>query len=258
VKDLFRKIADEKLGNSQFALCIVVKTNGSTPRSAGAKMLVFKDGDSYGTIGGGKIEKKIIEDALNVLQEKCPILLHYDLLKDLGMSCGGSMDIYIEPHLPMNRLLIFGAGHVGFALAQRAIEFDYDVTLIDNRAEYIDRIQGNSFRKLTGEYNDILPTLVFNEKTYITILTYSHTIDKQILGFCLGKPYAYLGMMGSHRKTIFTKRLLIEESPLNEDLLQNVDMPIGIGIKAEGPDEISISILAKLISVKNKKAVNGK
>ena len=129
MNDIFQKIADERLSNRSFAICIAVSTKGSVPRAPGAKMLVYPDGKIYGTIGGGRIEKRVIEDALTALITNEPALLHYDLLKQLEMSCGGSMDVYIEPVMSKNKLYIFGAGHTGSALAKRAAEFDFDISI---------------------------------------------------------------------------------------------------------------------------------
>lgn len=253
MNDIYKKISDARTGNCELALCIVTNTKGSTPRATGAKMLVYPDGKIYGTIGGGKVEKKIIEDALTVLKQQTPAMFHYDLLRELQMCCGGSMDIYIEPIMLKNKLYIFGAGHTGAALAKRAVEFDFDVTIIDDRSDYLQAIQPSNVNKLSGNYKDIMPGLDFNGHTYITIMTYSHPIDREILSYCITQPHAYIGMIGSRRKVEVTKRLF-EEAGLGviEDL-ENVDMPMGIDIGADGPDEISISILAKLLSVKNKK-----
>jgi xanthine dehydrogenase accessory factor len=252
VIDVLKKIEEERSGNCEFAMCIVTGTKGSTPRAKGAKMLVYPGGKIYGTIGGGRVEKKVIEDALAALKLKNITVVHYDLLKELGMCCGGSMDIYIEPVLKKNKLYIFGAGHTGHTLAKRAIDFDFDVTVIDDRPEYINEVNAGGIKKINGSYKDILPLLPFDEHTYITIMTYSHPADREILSLCINKPHAYLGMIGSHRKVEVTKRLFEEENAGTVEELETVDMPMGLNIGAEGPDEISISILAKLIAVKNK------
>jgi xanthine dehydrogenase accessory factor len=252
VNDVFDKLAAARSSNCTFALCIVVNTKGSTPRAKGAKMLVYADGKISGTIGGGRIEKKVIEDALRILTNGEPGIMHYDLLKELQMCCGGAMDIYIEPVMSKNKLYIFGAGHTGHALAKRAIEFDFEVTVIDDREDYLNEIVLSGIQKIYGKYNEVLPLLPFDENIYITIMTYSHPLDRQVLSFCVQKPHAYLGMIGSQRKVEVTKRLFEEESIGTIEQLEQVDMPMGIDIGADGPDEIAISILAKLLSVKNK------
>ena len=250
--DVFEKIVDSKRSNCEFAICIITGTKGSVPRAVGAKMLVYPDGCIFGTIGGGRIEKKVIEDALGVLKDNKPAFLHYDLLKQLQMCCGGSIDVYIEPVMKKNKLYIFGAGHTGCALARRAIDFDFEITVIDDRKEYIDEVKIDGVNKILGAYEEVMPILTFDERTYITIMTYSHPHDREILSFCVKKPYAYMGMMGSMRKVEMTKKMFIEAGIGTIEELSQVDMPMGIEIGADGPEEISISILAKLLSVKNK------
>ncbi len=252
MNDVFEKVAELRAQNCEFAFCIITNTRGSVPRTTGAKMLVFPDGKIYGTIGGGRIEKKVIEDALGVLKTKEPLLFHYDLLKQLQMSCGGSLDMYIEPVMRKNKLYIFGAGHTGSALAKRALDFDFEITVIDNRKDYLEELKLTGINKIFGEFSQVLAALPFDESTYITIVTYSHPFDREILSFCINKPYAYLGMMGSQRKVELTKKMFIEDGIGTKEALEKVDMPLGIEIGADGPDEISISILAKLLSVKNK------
>ena len=215
-------------------------------------MLVYPDGKIFGTIGGGRIEKKVIEDALSVLKSQVSVLRHYDLLKDLQMSCGGSMDVYIEPVMSKNKLIIFGAGHTGTALAKRAQEFDFDITMIDDRKDYLDAVDIIGISKIFGAYSQVMPELLFDANTYITVMTYSHQCDREILSYCIRKPSAYLGMMGSHRKVELTKKAFSEEGLATSEEIERVDMPMGIEIGADGPDEIAISIIAKLISVKNK------
>src|ERR1022692_3121969 len=78
------------------AQCTVVATSGSTPLKAGAKMLVWKDGKSFGTIGGGNVEKLVMEDAISIMDSGEPALKEYHLLKE-QMCCGGTMKIFIEP-----------------------------------------------------------------------------------------------------------------------------------------------------------------
>ena len=250
--DIFNSIAASRKSNLETALCIVVDTKGSTPRQVGAKMLVFADGKIEGTIGGGSVEKRVIENALVVLKNKKPAVFRHELLQQHNMCCGGMMEIYIEPIMKKNRLYIFGAGHTGCALAKYALDLDFEVVVIDDRKEYIDQIKFPGINKLDNDYRQVLPVLPFDENTYIAIMTYSHPFDRDILAFCLKKPHAYLGMIGSQRKVEMTKKMFEEGMIATKSELDEVDMPMGIGIGAEGPEEIAVSILAKLIAVKNK------
>lgn len=252
MNDIFEKIAEAQKSNSDVALCIIVNTKGSTPREEGAKMLVYPNGKIYGTIGGGDLEKNVIANAIEVLKSKKPSIFRHDLLHQHNMCCGGSVEIYIEPIIKKKKLYIFGAGHTGQALAKYALQFDFETVIVDDRKEYLDEIKFAGANKLNLHYSHALPLLPFDENTFVTIMTYSHPYDRDILAYCLKKPFAYLGMIGSRRKVEMTKKMFADAGIGTMDELEQVDMPMGIDIGAEDPDEIAISILAKLIEVKNK------
>lgn len=232
--------------------CTVIHTKGSTPRKVGAKMIVKENGSIKGTIGGGNLEKKVIENALIQLKLKEAKIYKHDLLNQHNMCCGGTVEIFIEPILPMNRLYIFGAGHTGQALAKIAVNTGFEVFIIDDRKEYIDKIEDTKeINKLQVDFKKILPTLPFNNRTYCVILTYEHEVDRDILSFCINKPHAYIGMIGSLRKIEMTKKMFLDAGIATKSQLEKVNMPIGKKINAETPAEIAISILAELIENKN-------
>lgn len=253
MKNIFEKIADAQRINADVALCIIVSTKGSTPREEGAKMLVYPNGKIFGTIGGGDLEKKVIVNALHVLKTKKPTTFKHDLLHMHNMCCGGSVEIYIEPIMKKNKLYIFGAGHTGLALAKQALHFNFETVIVDDRKEYIDEINLEGINKLNMHYTLALPLLPFDENTFVAIMTYSHPYDRDILSYCIKKPFAYLGMIGSRRKVEMTKKMFADAGIGTMDELEKIDMPMGIDIGAEDPEEIAISILAKMIEVKNKK-----
>jgi xanthine dehydrogenase accessory factor len=168
------------------------------------------------------------------------------------MCCGGTVDIFIEPVMKKRKLYIFGAGHTGKMLATLSVNFDFEIVLIDDRKEYLEDCTIAGVNKMNLPFGNALGILPFDEQTYICIMTYSHPVDRNILAFCLRKPFAYLGMIGSRRKVEMTRKMFLEGLNISESQLQLVDMPMGIDIGAEGPEEIALSILSKLIAVKNK------
>lgn len=214
-------------------------------------MIVYLDGRISGTIGGGNLEKKVIENAIEQINENVPKIFKHDLLHQHNMCCGGTVDIYIEPINPMKRLYIFGAGHTGNALANLASKLDFEIYVIDDRKEYLDEIEIAAINKLAVEFKQALPYLPFDENTFVVIMTYEHSHDRDILSYCITKPHAYIGMIGSERKITLTKKMFIEAGIATKEELEKIDMPIGKKIKAEEPYEIAVSILAKLIEVKN-------
>lgn len=249
--NLFEKIEELRRGELMAALCIIIQTRGSTPRKVGAKMIVCGDGQIFGTIGGGNLEKKVIQNAIEQIDLNRPKKFKHDLLQQHNMCCGGSVEIYIEPIYKMKKLYIFGAGHTGIALARLAVKMEFDIFLIDDRKEYLDEITDFGINKMAVDHKEALPFIPFDKNTYIVIMTYEHSHDRDILSHCIKQPSAYVGMIGSQRKIEVTKKMFVESGIASIDELERVDMPMGIGIGAEGPEEIAISIMAKLIEVKN-------
>ncbi len=233
-------------------LCIVVSSTGSTPRKAGSKMLVFKDGSIKGTVGGGAIEYQVIQDALKVLKQRVPVLKKFGLLEDLQMECGGSMEVYLEPTGTMPELIIFGGGHVGKALAGYASGLGFLTRVIDQRQEIFGGWDVPGVETIAGDYFEIINKLSFSDNTYIVIVTPKHEFDENILLACVPLQCAYLGMIGSKRKVAEIRKKAIEQHKFSPEILDKIDMPIGIPFAAETPAEIAISIVAKLIDVKNK------
>lgn len=233
------------------AQCVIVQTKGSTPRKVGAKMLVFEDGRILGTIGGGAFEKSVINQALQQIHLNEPKLFEHNLLQEHQMCCGGTILVYIEPEKLQHDLIIFGSGHVGAALAKYASQLNFSITLIDDRPECLNNVSAKNLTKLQFDFLDILPKIHFHSNSYIAIMTYDHEIDREILTYCLQQPRAYLGFIGSSRKIAITQKMLLAKQVATQEQLATVDMPMGLDIGAETPEEIAISILAKLIATKN-------
>lgn len=235
------------------ALCIVTAIRGSVPGKTGSKMLVFTDGTIDGTVGGGAIEKQVIDDALTAIRENKAQSKDYNLGTDLSMTCGGSVTIYIEPLRRSASLYIFGAGHIGSVLARYAPDMDFETTLIDWRSELLDQHDNGRCTLLCKPYLEAAAELEFDENTYCVIVTPNHEMDEEILAAVGRKKSAYTGLIGSRRKIETLRKRFLEEKLMNEEELNRIDMPIGLKIGAVTPAEIAVSIIAKLIEVKNSK-----
>ncbi len=249
--NLFNEIENIRERGEQAILCIIVQTKGSTPRKVGAKMIVKEDGSILGTIGGGALEKKVIEQAIVQMKLNAPDTFKYNLVKDLEMCCGGSVAIYFEPIMKNNTLYIFGAGHTGKALAKIAVTLDFEVILFDDRIEYLENINVENVNTQILDFKKDLEKLNTDGQTYVAIMTYSHPLDRHILSHFIDKELAYLGMIGSKRKIAVTKKMLRDEKRATVKQISKIDMPMGIDINPEEPEEIAVSILAKLIAIKN-------
>ncbi len=249
----FEDIVPVLLGTSEkLAMCLVVSTSGSTPRKTGARMIISEHGKVYGTIGGGQFEKKVTEQAIDVIRTGKPGIFRHELLQQHDMCCGGTMDVFIEPIQRKMKLYIFGSGHTGQALAKFAADLEFEVTLADDREEFIRNMEATGVKTMCMPFRDLMPTLQFDNNTAIVIMTYRHDIDRELLAFCINQPHAYLGMIGSRRKILVTKKKFKDAGTATVQSMAEVDMPVGIDIGADGPKEIAISILAKLISVRSK------
>ena len=136
-EDLARLLGEGR----RVAVATVVRARGSHPRAVGAKMLVCEDGTALHTIGGGPLEASVIADCREALAGAGPGLRRYDLAETgedaVGMTCGGSVEIFVDVEEPPVRLVVFGAGHVGRAVARAAHVAGLALTVVDDRAEWL-------------------------------------------------------------------------------------------------------------------------
>ncbi|HPK05679.1 MAG TPA: XdhC family protein [Bacteroidales bacterium] len=250
--DILFELSEIHKHGKPFVLCIVTETFGSTPRKEGARMIVFDDGSSKGTIGGGSVEFQAINDAIKILETRKPIKKKFELEDDLQMHCGGNMEIYFEPFYPDLKLYVFGAGHVGREVGKYAKDFGFQVVFVDHRKDIFKEFENSYATCIAKDYFESLNDIRFDKRDFVVITTPKHEFDENLIGVIGKESLAYLGMIGSKRKVNEARKRLLENNILTEDQLDFVDMPIGIPFNAETPAEIAISIVAKLIDTKNK------
>ena len=234
------------------AMATVIEARGSTPRGTSAKMLIYADGRTVGTVGGGGVEARVIEEAKAAIKEGRSRELDYSLVNeersDPGI-CGGSMRIFVEVLTPQSTLLIIGGGHVGQAVAELAAFLGYRIAVVDERPEMVtpERFPWAENR-LTGDPAQQVVDFPLNEHTYVVMVTPHHTLDEKILEVLADCPIAYVGLIGSSRRTAHTFERA-REAGIPEDLLERIHTPIGLDIGAETPREIAVSIVAEIIAV---------
>jgi xanthine dehydrogenase accessory factor len=161
------------------------------------------------------------------------------------------MEVYIEPINPSQKLLIFGAGHIGKAISLFAKELDFSIYIVDPRENIFTEEMLRDHHCINEDYFKAIDEFPFDENTYSVIVTPKHLFDEEILGKIARKPHAYLGMLGSSRKVEMARQRFLAEKVLTKEELDAVDMPIGIKFRVQTPQEIAVSILAKLIDVRN-------
>ncbi len=250
MNEIYRRIAELVEAGREFAVATVVATGGSSPREAGVKMLIIPGGETIGSVGGGRLEKLVIEDAAAALADGASVLKHYALQAEheggIGMFCGGDVDVFIEIHKAPHQILICGAGHVGQALALAASQLGMPVTIVDSREEFADSARFPAMvRVMAADPASSEVASLVNENTSVIITTHTHESDLAALRNLLSRDSGYIGMIGSKHKvkTIFDK---LREEGLSEKLAL-VHSPIGLDIGAETPQEIAVSILAEII-----------
>ena len=315
---IWRAAAELARAGSGGALATVARTSGSTPVPAGTKLLIGPAGRLEGTVGGGCVEADVIAVAVDVRDLGPRILTHHlnaDLAGDLGLSCGGTVEIVIEPLVPAQgyvwaleqaaaaesgvvttgldwsagplkefapgpvaaiaplaelsgdrrtlierlslppRVLVFGAGHVGSAIAQAANAAGFRVVVVDDRPEFAD--PGRFPLGVTvcaASVDEALSRFPIGPVDAIVIATRGHRHDAVILERVAASPAGYVGLLGSRRKqAVVTKALATAGVPA--EALARVRVPVGLSIGAVTPEEIAVSIVAELIQWRRGKGV---
>jgi xanthine dehydrogenase accessory factor len=251
MRQFFDQVAHAERRGRPFVLATVIDVGGSTPRDAGARMIIEAD-STFGTIGGGAVEQYVMDAARTLLGQsgKMTEVISVHLVRDLAMCCGGKMSVFIEKVDPMPKLWIFGAGHVGTELARAAAMAHFDVAVIDERAEWADSERFPEDVSVHDEDPvDFLRQAPFDANDFVAVMTHSHPLDEEIIRALAERPLRYLGMIGSRGKWArFIPRL--EARDISKEAIDRVRCPIGLDIAALTPAEIAISVTAQLIEVR--------
>lgn len=230
-------------------LATVVDTRGFTPRKPGARMLIGADGVIAGTIGGGAIEQLVLEQAKRLLESGGSSLLKRHLTQELGMCCGGEMQVFLEAIEPTPRLHVFGAGYIGRALAALATTCDFEVTVIDPRPEWADAGLLRGARVVCRDPVEHVRALADGADDFAVVVTHDHAIDQQLVQELLGRPLRFLGMIGSIPKARkFVLRL--RARGFSETQIARLHCPLGVAIGAQTPEEIAVSVMGELVLIR--------
>jgi xanthine dehydrogenase accessory factor len=256
-QEVFAALAEALEQGEETALVTIVASNGSTPQRVGAKMLVYADGRTVGTIGGGCYENDAFGRAREAIASKRPVTVKYDLNDDFaqesGLVCGGQMEVFIEPVEASPEVFIFGAGHVGYCAAKLAHEVGFRVHVVDDREKFANTERfGPGIDVVVDDIPAWLAARRLPATAYAVIVTRGHRHDLDALRALTASPLRYLGLIGSKAKL---RRIFdaLQEEGLPADRLANVHAPIGLDIGAITPQEIGVSIVAELIAVKHGK-----
>jgi xanthine dehydrogenase accessory factor len=252
--DVYEELVRLRNLGQKCALATIVGVRGSIPSYESAKLLVREDGSMTGTIGGGCVEAEVWNAAREVIETEKPKHLTFNLGQDAaydnGLICGGQLDVFVEPVLPVPHAYIFGAGHISKSLSKVATLAGFSSVVIDNRDSFANRERFPEAAAVHAEeYEDVFPNLPVNETSYIVIVTRGHRDDMRVLKLAIATPARYIAMIGSKRKVLNVIREL-EREGMPRSAFERIYAPMGLDIGAISPEEIAIAVTAEMIAVR--------
>lgn len=257
---VYEQLVDFERSGQGFVLVVLVEALGSTPQDNGAKMLVTAAGIQAGTVGGGKVEAKAIALAQEMLaaSEAAPRFVTWTLKTDVGMTCGGSVKLYFEPHPSGGPgaawpIWIFGAGHVVQALVPVLAPLECQLTIVDPRREWLDRLpRARNVRYVQADApEDLVPTMP--DHAFLLCLTKGHASDRPVLQRALAeRQFPFVGVIGSAAKATVLRRELVAGG-LAPERAGKFHCPVGLPFGNNQPHEIALSIAAQLLTERERK-----
>jgi xanthine dehydrogenase accessory factor len=253
VNTVYQALAKLEQENGAGALCLIIRSSGSTPRHTGSKMLVYADGSFVGTVGGGELENRVIAEARQAILDGRSRLLEYNMTDpqrgDPGI-CGGQVEVFVEPIQPKPTLVVIGVGHVGKAVAHLAHWLGFRVVVNDDRPQFCTpEAVPDADEYFPLPMADFPKHFEITPWTYLVLTTRGMNVDVEGLPALLDTPAAYIGVIGSKRRWATARKQMISRG-VSEEALGRVRSPIGLELNAETPEEIAVSILAEILMLR--------
>lgn len=256
MQNIYLRQSELSKAQTPFILVTITDKKGSIPSDIGSKIIVTEAGLDTGTIGGGSLEHKAIEYAVNLLKtaDSSPVShkLNWNLQKEFNMVCSGEIELFFDvATFDKWKITVFGAGHVAQALINILITLDCSITCIDSRQEWLDKLP-DSYKINPIRSNDVVKNIQeLDKNNFVLVMTHSHDNDWEVIAECLNHNFKYIGMMGSKAKQKWLKEKILQEN-LPEETLNKICCPIGLSFGNNSPSEIAISITAQLLQERDK------
>ncbi len=201
---LLDRLTEAERKGQPVALCTVIRAQGSVPRHAGSKMLVFEDGSIEGSIGGGELESRVIAEALEALADGQPRITPYSLSNpaegDPGV-CGGEVEVFVDPIGKKPTVVVFGGGHVGRAVVHLAHWLGFRTVVADDRAEFASvESAPEADEHIVCPLAELAQRVRIDALTYLVLTTRGVSVDVEGVPALLDSPAAYIGIIGSRRR----------------------------------------------------------
>ncbi len=251
--DIYEEIVRLHREGQQAVVATIVRRLGSTPRKDNAKMLIYPDGSSFGSVGGGCVEAQVWQEAREIAEGGQARLLKYQLTEkdaeEEGLICGGTVEIFVEPIRPNPKIILMGAGHLGQAIAEAGHRLGAQIAVLDDRETFANRDRFPQTQEIVVDsFDKSLEQTKVTSNSYILIITRGHNHDQVALEKAIQTKARYIGLVGSRRKIHLIVESLLKKG-YSPELFRNLYAPIGVEIGSETPEEIAISVLAELIAI---------
>jgi len=242
-------LSEFKSKKQPIALVTVTKVLGSAPCKIASKMIITKQKEIFGTIGGGKLEFKVIDEAIIAIKENKIKEFSYTLGPEFEQCCGGKVELIIEPMNKTPELYVFGAGHIGVELCNILKDTPFNINLFDIRENWKENLtidKNITFSNI--DFDLYKQTINWGENCYVVIMTHDHKLDFEITALALHSKTKYIGLIGSKTKKNKFNNMLRNELNFEAGISQ-VHCPVGLDLGGNSPKEIAISVAAELLQV---------
>ena len=260
MNSIFARAAELEEAGRPFVVATVVAVRRPTSARPGARGIIHPDGSIEGWVGGSCAQPVVVREALRAIADGHPRLLRLsrdgpaeghraDGVIELVMTChsGGTLEIYVEPHLPAAHLWIVGMTPIVDALAALGTAAGWRVTVIDPIAnqESFPMARVHASADIRGLDPEIAP--------YVVVASQG-IWDEEAVGLALTREVAYVGLVASPTRAGVVREWLREETTLGDERIAALRAPAGLDIGAETAEEIALSILAELVQVRRGRA----
>ena len=257
----FARAAELETEGRTFAVATVVAVRKPTSARPGASGIVHPDGTIEGWVGGSCAQPVVVREALRAIGDGQPRLLRLskdgpgegrraDGVIELVMTChsGGTLEIYVEPHVPAAQLWVVGTTPIAGALARLGSAAGWRVTVIDPIAD-ADAFPGAGRVHASPDIRGLDP----DASPYVVVASQG-IWDEEAVGLALTREASYVGLVASPTRANVVREWLREETTIGEERIAALRAPCGLDLGAETADEIALSILAELVQVRRGRA----
>ena len=256
--EVLRIAAEASERGAHAVMATVLARRGSAPSTPGQKLVLVEGGVCVGTVGGGAVERAVLRRLMVALARAdgagtsggdcaAGAVETFQLGAELGMCCGGAVDVMVESIAAATPALIVGAGHIGALVGPLLARCGFAVTLVDEREAWAERAGDTPprLRRVTGDFTFAGRSVA--RRGVALAITHDHRLDQRVIEWSLREQFAFVGGVGSRAKAART-RARLEAKGFSPADVARVRMPLGLDLGARSPDEIAVSVVAELVA----------